>query len=33
MVINCSIREVIKQKSCNKTYISDEQLQGMELCI
>jgi len=26
-------REFIKHKSCNKTYISDEQLHAMELCI
>jgi hypothetical protein len=31
--IYCGTREVIKHKSRNKTYISDEQLHAMELCI
>jgi hypothetical protein len=31
--IYCSSREFIRHKSCNKTYISDEQHHAMELCI
>jgi hypothetical protein len=31
--IYCGTREYIKHKSRNKTYISDEQLHAMELCI
>jgi len=33
VAIYISTREVIKHKSRNKTYISDEQLHAMELCI
>jgi len=33
MAIYSGTRECIKHKSRNKTYISDEQLHAMELCI
>jgi len=33
LAIYSGTREFIKHKSCNKTYISDEQLHAMELCI
>jgi len=33
VAIYSGTREFIKHKSCNKTYISDEQLHAMELCI
>jgi len=33
VAIYSSTQEFIKYKSCNKTYISDEQLHVMELCI
>jgi len=33
VAIYCGTPEFIKHKSCNKTYISDEQLHAMELCI
>ena len=33
MTIHNGTREFLKHKSCNKMYISDEQLHAMELCI
>jgi hypothetical protein len=33
MTIYNSMLKFIKHKSCNKTYISDEQLHAIELCI
>jgi hypothetical protein len=33
VTISNGTREFLKQKSCNKTYISDEQLHGMKHCI
>jgi len=33
VAISSGTREFIKDKSCNKTFISDEQLHAMELCI
>jgi len=33
VAIYSSTREFIKHKSCNTTYISDEQLHALELCI
>jgi hypothetical protein len=33
MVIYSSTPEFFKLNSCNKTYISDEQLHAMDLCI
>ena len=33
VAIYSGMRECIKHESCNKTYISDEKLHAMELCI
>jgi len=33
VAIYCGTQEFIKHKSCNKAYISDEQLHALELCI